>query len=70
MRKVRNFACFKQANRPAPKSGGQGADALKTLFYLIGICVILLRATFAVIEYSWDAKGVKRHASFLIDNSI
>jgi len=33
VRKVRNFACFKQANRPAPKSGGQGADALKTLFY-------------------------------------
>jgi len=35
VREVRNLACFKQAYLPAPKIGGQGVDALKTLFYII-----------------------------------
>ena len=44
-------------------------DSLKggsaSFFYRIGNCVILSRATFVIFEFSWDAKWVKRHASFL-----
>jgi len=41
---------------------------VKTLFYRIGICVFLSRATFVELKFGRDAIWVKRHASFLLEN--
>ncbi len=40
------------------------------LFYRIGICMFLSRATFVDFKFGWGAKSVKRHASFLFCNIL